>query len=110
MLKFPPWEPIGPKILFLNGNKKKIDGETSSLWGGVGWLRNDIMGMMLDSEIHHDISEDILGDSYLRINSSLGDINKILDDSSDDNLEKIHLMGMEWWSNFGEQTQDFLKD
>ena len=100
------------KILSIGAglNKKKIDGETSSLWGGVGWLRNDIMGMMLDSEIHHDISEDILGDSYLRINSSLGDINKILDDSSDDNLEKIHLMGMEWWSEFGEQTQDFLKD
>ena len=100
------------KILSIGAglNKKKIDGETSSLWGGVGWLRNDIMGMMLDSEIHHDISEDILGDSYLRINSSLGDINKILDDSSDDNLEKIHLMGMEWWSDFGEQTQDFLKD
>ena len=57
--------------------------KSSSVWGGVGWLRNDIMGMMLDSEIHHDIAEDIIGDSYLRINSPLGDINKILDDSSD---------------------------
>ena len=44
----------------------------------LGGLRNDIMGMMLDSEIHHDIAEDIIGDSYLRINSSLGNINKIL--------------------------------
>ena len=25
-------------------NKQKIKGETSSRWGGVGWLRNDIMG------------------------------------------------------------------
>jgi len=49
-------------------------------------------------------------DSYLRINSPLGDINKILDDSSDLNLEKIHLMGMNWWSEFGEQTLEFLKD
>ena len=100
------------KILSIGAglNKKKINGETSSVWGGVGWLRNDIMGMMLDSEIHHDIAEDIIGDSYLRINSPLGDINKILDDSSDLNLEKIHLMGMNWWSEFGEQTLEFLKD
>ena len=40
-------------------NKKKISGEASSKWGGVGWLRNDIMGMMLDSEIHNDIAQDI---------------------------------------------------
>lgn len=100
------------KILSIGAglNKKKINGETSSLWGGVGWLRNDIMGMMLDSEIHHDIAEDIIGDAYLRINSPLGNINKILDDSSETNLEKIHLMGMDWWSEFGEQTLEFLKD
>tara|TARA_B110000003_G_C16648342_1_gene533059 strand:+ start:3461 stop:4396 length:936 start_codon:yes stop_codon:yes gene_type:complete len=100
------------KILSIGAglNKKKIDGETSSIWGGVGWLRNDIMGMMLDSEIHHDIAEDILDQSYLRINSSLGKINKILDDSSDNNLEKIHLMGMDWWSEFGKETIEFLKD
>ena len=34
-------------------NKQKISGETAALWGGVGWLRNDLMAMMLDSEIHH---------------------------------------------------------
>jgi patatin-like phospholipase/acyl hydrolase len=41
-------------------NKKKIKGESSSKWGGVGWLRNDIIGMMLDSEIHNDIAEDVI--------------------------------------------------
>ena len=100
------------KILSIGAglNKQKINGETSSKWGGVGWLRNDIMGMMLDSEVHHDISEDILGDSYLRINSPLGKINRILDDDSEVNLEKIHLMGMNWWSEFGEKTLKFLED
>ena len=100
------------KILSIGAglNKQKINGEISSKWGGVGWLRNDIMGMMLDSEVHHDISEDILGDSYLRINSPLGKINRILDDDSEVNLEKIHLMGMNWWSEFGEKTLKFLED
>ncbi len=76
----------------------------------LGGLRNDIMGMMLDSEIHHDIAEDIIGDSILELIHRLGNINKILDDSSDLNLEKIHLMGMHWWSEFGEQALEFLKD
>ena len=55
----------------------------------MGWLRNDIMGMMLDSEIHNDIAQDILGENYLRINSSIGRINRMLDDDSDENLEKF---------------------
>lgn len=91
-------------------NKKTIPGETSSKWGGIGWLRNDIMGMLLDSEIHNDIATDILGDNYLRINSPMGRINRMLDDDSDDNLEKIHLMGLDWWSKYGESAVNFIED
>jgi patatin-like phospholipase/acyl hydrolase len=91
-------------------NKQKIKGETSSLWGGVGWLRNDIMGMMLDSEIHNDIANHIINESYLRINSPIGKINKMLDDNSEENIEKIHLMGLEWWSEYGEETLKFIED
>ena len=53
------------------------------------------MGMLLDSEIHNEISSDIFKDNYLRINSPLGKINRFLDDDSEENLERIHLMGME---------------
>ena len=91
-------------------NKKKISGEISSKWGGVGWLRNDIMGMMLDSEIHNDIAKDIFNDKYLRINSPIGKINKMLDDDSEENIEKIHLMGLDWWSEFGERALNFIED
>jgi patatin-like phospholipase/acyl hydrolase len=89
-------------------NKQRIKGEVSSKWGGVGWLRNDIMGMMLDSEIHNDIAKHIIDKNYLRINSSIGNINKMLDDDSDENIEKIHLMGLEWWSEFGDETLRFI--
>jgi len=90
-------------------NKQKINGNTSSKWGGVGWLRNDIMGMILDSEIHNDIANEIIGDNYLRINSTLGKINRVLDDDSDENLEKIHLLGLDWWSEFGEEALKFVE-
>jgi hypothetical protein len=76
----------------------------------MGWLRNDIMAMMLDSEIHDDIAKDFFHSNYIRVNSPLGDINKMLDDDSEDNLEKIHLMGLDWWSEFGDEVINFLKD
>jgi hypothetical protein len=68
------------------------------------------MGMMLDSEIHNDIAKDIFDDSYLRINSPIGKINKMLDDDSEENIEKIHLMGLDWWSEFGESALNFIED
>jgi len=91
-------------------NKQIIKGKLSSRWGGVGWLRNDIMGMMLDSEIHNDIASDIIDKNYLRINSPIGKINRMLDDNSEENIEKIHLMGLEWWSAYGEETLKFIED
>ena len=98
------------KILSLGSglNKKKIKGDISTKWGGVGWLRNDIIGMLLDAEIHNEISNDFFSENYLRINSSLGKINKFLDDDSEENLERIHLMGMDWWTNYGEKALKFI--
>tara|TARA_B100000963_G_scaffold102587_2_gene88808 strand:- start:1692 stop:2618 length:927 start_codon:yes stop_codon:yes gene_type:complete len=100
------------KILSIGSgrNTTKISGEVSTKWGGVGWLRNDIMGMMLDSEIYNDISREFLNDNYLRINSPMGSVNRFLDDDSDENIEKIHLMGMEWWSLFGEKALKFIEN
>ena len=66
--------------------------------------------MLLDSEIHNEISESFFDDNYLRINSPLGKVNKLLDDDSDENLERIHLMGMEWWSEFGDKTLKFIEN
>jgi hypothetical protein len=68
------------------------------------------MGMLLDSEIHNDISKDFLRKNYFRVNSSRGEINRYLDDDSDENLEKIHLMGMDWWSKFGDDALKFIED
>jgi hypothetical protein len=63
---------------------------------------------MLESSMFHEIATDLIGENYLRINSSTGLVNRRMDDTSDANLERIHLMGMEWWSEFGQDTTDFL--
>jgi len=91
-------------------NKNKIKGSSSSKWGGVGWLRNDIIGMVLDSEIHNSIAENIIGNNYLRINSPLGDINRMLDDASEENIEKIHRLGLYWWELYGKDVIKFIND
>ena len=91
-------------------NKNKIKGSSSSKWGGVGWLRNDIIGMVLDSEIHNSIAENIIGNNYLRINSPLGNINRMLDDSSEENIEKIHRLGLYWWELYGKDVIKFIND
>ena len=48
-------------------NTRKIPGKKSSQWGGLGWLRHDIMGIMLETQIEHRIAKDLLLDKYLRI-------------------------------------------
>ena len=89
-------------------NTRKINGKQSSSWGGLGWLRHDVMGIMLETGLENDLAQDLLGKSYLRINSPIGKINRRLDDSSGTNLKKIHLMGMSWWDEFGDEALKFL--
>ena len=63
---------------------------------------------MLESSMFDEIASDLMGKNYLRVNSSTGLVNRRMDDTSEVNLGRINLMGMEWWSDFGEQTLDFL--
>ena len=89
-------------------NRRKINGANSSKWGALNWLRHDILGIMLESSMFDEIARDLMGNSYLRVNSSTGLVNRRMDDTSDINLERIHLMGMDWWSESGEDVTEFL--
>ena len=89
-------------------NRRKINGKHSAKWGALNWFNHDILGVMLESSMFDEIATDLMGDDYLRINSPTGLVNRRMDDSSDVNLERIHLMGMHWWSEFGEHTEEFL--
>ena len=91
-------------------NRRKINGKNSVKWGALNWFNHDILGIMLESSIFDEIASDIMGQNYLRVNSSTGLVNRRMDDISEVNLERIHLMGMEWWSKFGEETLKFIDD
>ena len=76
--------------------------------GSPQLVNHDILGIMLESSIFDEIATDLVGENYLRINSPTGLVNRRMDDNSEVNLERIHLMGMEWWSEFGSKTSKFL--
>ena len=89
-------------------NRRKINGRNSAKWGALNWFRHDILGVMLESSMFDEIARDLMAKDYLRINSSTGLVNRRMDDTSDANLKRIHLMGMEWWSELGQDAIDFL--
>ena len=89
-------------------NRRKINGRNSAKWGALSWLKHDILGIMLESSMFDEIASDLMGKNYLRVNSSTGLVNRRMDDTSEVNLGRINLMGMEWWSDFGEETLEFL--
>ena len=89
-------------------NRRKINGKHSAKWGALSWFKHDILGIMLESSMFDEIATDLIGQDYLRVNSSTGLVNRRMDDNSEVNLERIHLMGMDWWTEFGAQTKKFL--
>jgi len=89
-------------------NRRKINGKKSSTWGMVSWFRHDILGIMTESSMYHELLTDLIGEKYLRVNSPTGQVNRRMDDNSGVNLERINLMGMEWWSEFGEKALQLI--
>ena len=89
-------------------NRRKISGKNSRNWGALGWLRHDILGIMLESSLQNEILKDLIGENYLRVNSSIGNVNRRMDDMSEKNLLRIKDLADEWWEKFGEKSINFI--
>jgi patatin-like phospholipase/acyl hydrolase len=89
-------------------NKRKISGKNSRNWGALGWFRHDILGIMLESSLQNEILKDLIGDDYLRVNSSIGNVNRRMDDMSEKNLERIRLLADDWWQKYGKKSINFI--
>ena len=89
-------------------NKRKISGKNSRNWGALGWLRHDILGIMLESSLQNEILKELIGEDYLRINSPIGEVNRRMDDISDSNLSKIRNLAEKWWNEFGNNAINFI--
>ena len=89
-------------------NKRKISGKNSRNWGALGWLRHDILGIMLESSLQNEILKDLIGADYLRINSPIGNVNRRMDDISKKNLIRIKALADDWWKKFGKRSINFI--
>ena len=89
-------------------NKRKISGKNSRNWGALGWLRHDILGIMLESSLQNEILKDLIGDDYLRVNSPIGNVNRRMDDMSEKNLHRIKELADDWWVKFGKKSINFI--
>ena len=89
-------------------HSKNLDGEDSSKWGPIGWLANDILGILLESHADHELLSDLIGNNYFRVNSVAENINWNLDDYTNINLKNIRDMGYSWWKIYGDETSKFL--
>jgi len=89
-------------------NKRKISGKNSRNWGALGWFRHDILGIMLESSLQNEILKDLIGEDYLRVNSSIGNVNRRMDDMSEKNLERIRLLADDWWQKYGKKSINFI--
>ena len=89
-------------------NRRKIDGKRSKDWGAIGWLKNDILGIMVESSLQHEVLKDLINEDYLRINSPLNKVNRRMDDYSAKNIEKIKTLGEFWWADNKDLINDFF--
>tara|TARA_B110000014_G_scaffold264340_1_gene265078 strand:+ start:4309 stop:5202 length:894 start_codon:yes stop_codon:yes gene_type:complete len=91
-------------------NRRKINGKASKDWGLFGWMTHDLLGIMTETSLQNKLAEDLIGQNYLRVNSSLGKSKRKLDDISKKNIDNIKDMGKIWWDSFGAQTLKLLDE
>ena len=51
----------------------------------------------------------MLKKNYMRVNSSIGDANFMMDDYSTENIEKLKKLGDDWWEKFGNDSIKFFE-
>jgi patatin-like phospholipase/acyl hydrolase len=89
---------------------KPLDGKKSKKWGALGWISHNIIDIMLNSpgKMSSIMTKTLLDDNYIRIQSSLGDIDEKLDNLEEDNLNKLKNLGEKWFMDNIEKLDLFF--
>lgn len=87
---------------------RKINGKDSMKFGFTGWIRHDLLGVVMDESVVEYQTRTILGDAYLRINSELTDISDDLDDASHQNIGALKRLGSRWYEEHEQKLKDFF--
>jgi predicted acylesterase/phospholipase RssA len=96
------------KIVMINvgtGIKNKcIIGEKAKDYGGIEWLLNDIIGIAMDESVVHEQTKMLLQNhTYLNVTSELIGISDSMDECSDNNVARLHELGLSWWNTYKDE-------
>jgi len=102
------------KIVVLNigtGHKTRyLNGEEAQGYGGIEWLLHNIIGITMDETVINEQATDLLANHhYININGNLDYVSDDIDDCSDENLENLEKMGLQWWNENKSKFENFLE-
>jgi predicted acylesterase/phospholipase RssA len=100
-----PGEPVRLLSVGTGRRTRPIDGPASQSWGALGWIRHDLIGVVMDETVVEYQAQTLLGDqAYLRVSSDLDAASQVgdeIDDVSRDNLASLRRLGEKWFTEFG---------
>jgi patatin-like phospholipase/acyl hydrolase len=91
-------------------NNNFIDGSIAKYWGSLSWLRGGIIPMLLESNLEHQLAQEIIGQNYFRVDSNLNEVASKIDIKTMSNLELMREMGFQWWDKFENSSLKFLDE
>ena len=66
--------------------------------------------MLLESNLEHQLAQEIIGQNYFRVDSNLNEVASKLDIKTMSNLELMKEMGLKWWDKFESTSLKFLDE
>jgi len=89
---------------------RPIRGEDAQGWGGIQWITQGLLDVVMDETIVVQQARRILGDRLLRVCSDLESASDDMDDISSSNVEALKALGDSWWEEKGEMVLNALRD
>ena len=91
-------------------NNNFVEGSRTKYWGSLSWLRGGIIPMLLESNLEHQLAQEIIGQNYFRVDSNLNEVASKIDIKTMSNLELMREMGLKWWEKFENSSLKFLDE
>ena len=105
------------KIVVLSiGTGKRNPCNTSSTWGGIEWAtKGDLIDLILDGPAENSVllTKNVIeanGDTFLHIDTILPEINKMMDNVSQDNIDTLRQHGRSVWEKHQQKIKDLFPE
>jgi patatin-like phospholipase/acyl hydrolase len=89
---------------------ESIDGHLAKKWGGIEWMKNNLIDICMDETIvHQQVSWILDKNHYVRINSKLLKVDDVMDNTTKKNRDNMIELGEKWYFDNVEKLKYFFK-